>query len=76
MGMYCLPCIILVSVLSSVVLSEEEKSMVQSVNRRLSGDIYNVFNSTVHFACSDGGNLTFLVSEKRCVNNEELFNGE
>ena len=81
MGVHCLPCIILVSALISVVLSEDEKSIVYSVSRRLSGDIYNtitVSNSTVHFVCSnDGmGNLTFLVSEKRCINNEELFNGE
>ena len=75
MGVYSLPCIILVSALSSVT-GEEENSMVQSVNRRLSGDIYTVSNSTVNFACSDGGNLTFLVSERRCVSNEEFFDGE
>ena len=77
MGVYCLPCIILVSALSSVALGEEENSVLHSVNRRLSGDIiYTLPNSTVHFSCSDGDNVTFLVSERRCVNNEELFNGE
>ena len=81
MGVYCLPCIILVSALGSVALSEEENSIVYLVRRRLSGDIYNtitVSNSTGHIVCSndDTGNLTFLVSEKRCVDNEELFNGE
>ena len=83
MGVYCLPRIlILVSALSSVALSEEENSMVYSVNRRLNGDVYNTIitlsNSTGHFVCSDDGmgNLTFLVSERRCVNNEEFFNGE
>ena len=79
MGVYCLPCIILVSALSSAVLSEEENLMVQSVIRRLSGDIYfiTVSNSESTFdVCFDGGNLTFLVSERRCVNNEEFFNSE
>ena len=79
MGVYCLPCIILVSALSSVALSEEENSMIELVNRRLSGDICNtitVSNSTGHCACSDGGNFTFLVSERRCINNEDFFNGE
>ena len=35
-------------------------------------------NSTGHSVCSDDGtgNLTFLVSERRCINNEEFFNGE
>ena len=59
--------------------SEEENSMVYSVSRRLSGDVYNTItlsNSTGHFICSGDGNLTFLVSERRCVNNEEFFNGE
>ena len=81
MDVYCLPCIlILVSALSSVALSEEENSMVYSVNRRLNGDVYNTIitvpNSTGHSVCSDDGNLTFLVSDRRCVNNEEFFNGE
>ena len=80
MGVYCLPFIlILVSALSSVALSKEENSMVYSVSRRLSGDIYNTItlsNSTCHFVCTDGDNLTFLVSERRCVNNKEFFNGE
>ena len=80
MGVYCLPCIlILVSALNSVALSEKEKSIVYSVSRRLSGDVYNtitVSNSTAHFACSYGVNPTFLISERRCVNNEEFFNGE
>ena len=42
MGVYYLPCIIFVSTLSNVVLSEDEKSIVYSVNRRPSGDIYNL----------------------------------
>ena len=46
-----------------------------TVNRRLNGDIYTNFNSTDSSACSDDNNLTFLVSERRCVNNQELFNG-
>ena len=76
MGVCCLSCIILVSTLSSIVLSKEENSIVYSVNRRLSGDIYTLSNLTGHIVCSEDGSPTFLVSEKRCVNNEEFFNGE
>ena len=47
-----------------------------TVNRRLNGDIYYTnFNSTDPSACSDDNNLTFLVSERRCVKNQELFDG-
>ena len=76
MGVYCLSCIILVSALSSVALSKEENSIVYSVTRRLLVDIYTLFNSTGHNVCSEDGSLTFLVSEKRCVNNKDFFNGE
>ena len=65
--------------MSSVALSEEENSIIYSVSRRLSGDVYTTItlsNSTGHFVCSDYGSLTFLVSERRCINNEEFFNGK
>ena len=42
------------------------------VSRRVSGDII-VCNATTFEACVDGN--TFLVSERQCVSNEELFNG-
>ena len=45
-----------------------------SVTRRIGGDIYYV-TSTRHFVCSNGNNVTFLVSENRCIKNEELLNG-
>ena len=44
-----------------------------SVSRRIGGDIYYV-TSTSHFVCSND-NVTFLVSENRCIKNEELLNG-
>ena len=46
-----------------------------TVNRRLNGDIYTNFNSTDSSACHDDNNLTFLVNERKCVNNQELFKG-
>ena len=78
-GVYYLPCIILVSALTpmiSVALNKEENSIVYSVTRRPSGDIYTLYNSTGHIVCSEDGSPTFLVSEKRCVNNKDFFNGE
>ena len=51
--------------------------MVQSVNRQLSGDSYTAYNSpSKGSTCHDDNNLTLLVSERRCVKNEELFNGK
>ena len=49
---------------------------VLSVSRRLTGDTYTLThnNSHIQIICLDS-NLTFLVSERRCVENEELFNG-
>ena len=45
------------------------------VNRRSKGDIYVNFNSTELLTCHHENNLTFLVDERRCVKNQELFNG-
>ena len=76
MGIYFVLCLlILVSLLSLAALKEQ---ILQSVSRRLSGDSYTVsaHNSSDHLICHDGNNLTFLISERRCVKNEELFNGK
>lgn len=45
-----------------------------TVTRRLSGDIVHV-SSTSHFSC-DKLNLTFLISDRKCVKNQELTNGK
>ena len=63
--------LMLVSIASNVMLASEENIPVQ-VNRRLDGDIYQYLNFP-HEVCQD--NLTYLVSEDRCVNDEEFFNG-
>ena len=63
--------IILVSIASNLMLASETNIPVR-VSRRLTGDIYQYFNFP-HQVCQD--NLTYLVSEDRCVNDEELFNG-
>ena len=48
--------------------------VVELVTRRLTGDTYTLTqNNSKVILCSD--NLTFLVNERRCVRNEELFNG-
>ena len=44
------------------------------VGRRISGDIYYVTSSS-YSICHDNDNVTFLVSERRCVKNQDLFNG-
>ena len=58
------------------LLTAFKHETLRSVSRRLSGDSYGVYNSSELSVCHDGGNLTFLVSERRCINNEELFNGK
>ena len=52
------------------------------VSRRLSGDIYRFESIPAesrdrgHHACRDGGNLTFLVEERQCVNDQDLLNSK
>ena len=50
-----------------------DDSVPVAVTRRLNGDIAYV-SSTSHFSC-DKLNLTFLISDRKCVENQELING-
>ena len=63
--------IILVSIAINVILASE-MSLPVRVSRRLSGDIY-WYSSDDFESCHD--NPTYLISEDRCVNDQELFNG-
>ena len=71
---YCaLFSLILVSSLNYVAL----KIVLETVSRRIGGDSYFTIlsDSTVQSICHYDDNLTFLVNERRCARNEELFNG-
>ena len=59
-------------ILASLIASDINVPI--SVTRRIGGDIYYV-TSTTHFVCNNDNNITFLVSENRCIKNEELLNG-
>ena len=48
-----------------------------SVNRRLSGDLFSLSNSS-HIVCNRTQNdmsPTYLVDERRCVNSQDLLDG-
>ena len=63
-----LKAIVLVCLVSTVVCTEE----VTSVRRRLK-DIY--YYESTHINCDDH-NCTYLVDERRCVNNRVFSNGK
>ena len=65
--------VLLVVVTSELVTSEE--LIPVSVTRRLGGDSFHVLNSSDPLLCGDDNNLTYLVHERRCVKNQELFSG-
>lgn len=46
-----------------------------TVSRRSGGDSYVLTNNSSPMLCNEGNNLTYLVSERQCVNNEELLRG-
>ena len=54
-------------------ISEAEIS--ELVRRRHSGDVYQIYNSSTLFTCNEGNNLTYLVNEVQCINQQELLNG-
>ena len=56
---------------STTTVSGDSTIYVETVERRSSRDIYNTMNTTL--ACLY--DLTYLVVEDRCVNNEDLLRG-
>lgn len=57
-------------------IAEEEIALpAELVNRRHLGDIYHKYNSDGSFPCSEGNNLTYLVNERQCVDQQQLLNG-
>lgn len=71
--------LLLLTVTALRLVSSEEEMPVSIINRRLTGDTFQYFiiNSSMPTSCIESGrnNLTFLVGDKRCVNNQDLFNG-
>lgn len=69
---------VLLMVVVTLKLIASEEGVPAIVHRRLSGDTYQYLNSgnlTDLSICRDDDNLTFIVSERRCVKNQELING-
>ena len=71
--MYLQIIVILVSLSRSIALTDEVPHLA-TVSRRLSSDIFAYYNSASFRICG-GYNTTILVSDRRCITNEELFNG-
>ena len=68
---------VLLLVVVTLKLIASEKGVPAIVHRRLSGDTYQYLNSgnlTDLSICHDDGNL-IIVSERRCVKNQELIKG-
>ena len=68
------PLLLLIATTLLEVTARAEDSPVILVNRRLTGDTYMHADSTRLEACS-GQNLTYLIADAVCVNNQHLFDG-
>ena len=72
---FMLKVIVFTHIISTSVCTEELVPV--QVSRRYSNDIYyGDFELRSHNSCNEGDNVTFVVSERRCVSNEELHNGK
>ena len=73
--------LVLVLVLLSSVQSEEDvnPSIPEFVSRRQSSDVYYLNNGSIYGTLCDNENfinVTYLVGERRCIANEDLFSGK
>ena len=67
--------VVVFAFLSSV--QSGDSSVLVSVSRRQSTDVY-YYNDSTHGTICDNDNhidVTYLVSERRCIANEDLFSG-
>ena len=67
--------IIALSTFKVAVSGTDDEIPIASVSRRSTGDFYTSVNSSGHQTCP-GDNHTFLVSERICVNDQELINSK
>ena len=67
--------LLLLTIIIALRLIASEEEIPTTVNRRLGGDTYLLLNSSEIIPLCGDNNLTFLVSEVRCVNNQDLFDG-
>ena len=52
-----------------------EEGIPEVVNRRSLLDIYNLYGSGGAISCNEGNNSTYIVDERRCVDQQQLLNG-
>ena len=64
---------IVVTLMQSVDCALEE-GIAEVVNRRFS-DIYRLHGSGESISCNEGNNFTYIVDERRCVDQQQLLNG-
>ena len=50
-----------------------DSAVVEVVERRSSRDTYSIMDT--YFTCQENNELTYLVDENTCVNNEDLMRG-
>ena len=74
---FMLKAIVFVYIINSLVSTKpcSEETVPVSVNRRPSGDIF-VSESNISCTCNEDDNLTYLVAERQCVDNQDLLNGK
>ena len=74
-GILLTALVFILMAISVTKLFASEDGIPVLVNRRPSGDTFQPFNESLS-VCSDEQNVTYLVSERRCVKNQELYRGK
>ena len=68
--------VLLTVYLSLLAASDLDEQVPVVVNRRIAFDTYRCFNTSGIMICPSDTNTTYLVSERRCVKDQELFSGK
>ena len=62
--------------LVQAVENDGESGIVERVIRRHNTDVFIFYNSMKTMTCSYGNENTYLISEEKCVSDQELFRGK
>ena len=66
-------CVVIV--VSTLAHAQSMGNVLVEVNRTLQADSYRHYGENTSHVCAKGDTSTYMVADRECINNEELFSG-
>ena len=66
-------CVVIV--VSTFANAQSMGNVPVEVNRTLQADSYRLYRDNTSLVCAEGNTSTYMVADRECINNQELFRG-